>query len=46
MKREWKKFRIDLNKLYKRIGQAVVYVSLWAIGEGLLIFGFMQNTIY
>lgn len=46
MKREWKNFKIDPKKVYQRIGQSVVYISLWAIGEWFLIFGFMQNTIY
>ena len=29
MKRSWKNFRIDKNKVYMRIGQAVVYSSLY-----------------
>ena len=29
MKRSWKNFRLDKNKVYMRIGQAVVYSSLY-----------------
>lgn len=46
MKRTWKNFRIDKNKVYIRIGQAVVYTSLYAIMVGLTVVSFLQNTIY
>ena len=46
MKKRGKNFRIDIKKVYQRIGQAVVYIALWGIGEGFVIFAFLQNTIY
>lgn len=46
MKRTWKNFRIDPNKVYMRIGQAVVYSSLYISAVAFMIWGFCQNTIY
>lgn len=46
MKRSWKNFRIDKNKVYMRIGQAVVYSSLYISAVAFMIWGFCQNTIY
>lgn len=46
MKRTWKNFKLDKNKVYMRIGQAVVYTSLYAVMIGLIVVGFLQNTIY
>lgn len=37
MKRSWKNFRIDKNKVYQFIGQAVVYSSLYI---GSIAFGY------
>jgi len=46
MKRAWKNFKLDSNKVYKRIGQAVVYGSLYV---GSIVFGYwgvLQATVY
>lgn len=46
MKRTWKNFKLDPNKVYMRIGQAVVYSSLYI---GSIAFGywmFLQGTTY
>lgn len=41
-----KKFKLDKNKVYMRIGQAVVYVTGYMASVGVLYWGFLQNTIY
>lgn len=46
MKRTWKNFRIDPNKVYGFIGQAVVYSSLYVGAVAFMVWGFCQNTIY
>lgn len=46
MKRSWKNFKLDPNKIYKFIGQAVVYISFNLLFSGLMVYGFLQNTIY
>ena len=46
MKKEWKNFKLDKNKVYMRVGQAVVYTSLYAVAVGLTVVSFLQNTIY
>ena len=38
--------RIDKNKIYAFIGKMVVFLSANLMWTGLMIFGFMQNTIY
>lgn len=46
MKRSWKNFKIDKNKVYTKIGQAVVYSSLYI---GTLVFSylmFLSGTTY
>lgn len=46
MKRTWKNFRLDKNKVYQFIGQAVVYSSLYI---GTLVFSywaFLQGMTY
>lgn len=40
------KRKLDKNKVYQFIGQAVVYSTLYLSAVGMMIFGFMQNTIY
>ena len=45
MKRTRKKQKIDPNKVYLRIGQAVVLIVLHGMGTGMLIYGFMTATI-
>jgi hypothetical protein len=46
MKRSWKNFRIDKNKVYMRIGRAVVYSSLYIATVAFSVWAFCQNSIY
>ena len=46
MKRTWKNFRIDPNKVYMRIGQAVVYSSLYIVGIVFCYLMFLSGTTY
>lgn len=46
MKRSWKNFKLDPNKVYMRIGQAVTYIAFNLLLAGMMVFGFLQNTIY
>ena len=41
-----KKFKLDKNKVYIRIGQAVVYITVYIASIAFLYWGFIQNTIY
>lgn len=38
--------RIDKNKVYAFIGQAVVYSSLYISAVAFTVWAFCQNTIY
>lgn len=40
------KRKLDKNKIYNFIGRVTVYTSINLVWIGLMIFGFMQNTIY
>lgn len=40
------KRKLDKNKIYKFIGQAVVYSSLYVAAVTGIVFGFMQMTVY
>lgn len=40
------KRKLDKNKIYNFIGRVTVYASINLVWTGLMIFGFMQNTIY
>ena len=46
MKRSWKNFKIDPNKVYMRIGQAVVYSSLYIGSTTLFCLMFLSGTTY
>lgn len=46
MKRTWKNFRIDKNKVYMRIEQAVVYSSLYIATVAFSVWGFLQGMTY
>lgn len=46
MKREWKNFKLDMNKVYMRIGQAVAYSSLYIAGIVFSYWGFLQGLTY
>ena len=52
MKRTWKNFKLDKNKVYMRLGQAVVYSSLyigsivsgyWAFLQRINLLGGKEN---
>ena len=40
------KRKLDKNKIYAFIGKTVVFLSANLMWTGLMILGFMQNTIY
>jgi hypothetical protein len=40
------KRKIDINKVYKFIGKAVVYSTLYAGTVMGLVWAFCQNTVY
>lgn len=40
------KRKLDKNKVYAFIGKTVVFLGSNLMWTGLMIFGFMQNTIY
>ena len=40
------KRKLDKNKIYNFIVRVTVYASINLVWTGLMIFGFMQNTIY
>ena len=46
MKRTWKNFKLDKNKVYMRIGQAVVYSSLYIAGIVFSYLMFLQGMTY
>lgn len=46
MKRSWKNFRLDKNKVYMRIGQAVVYSSLYIATLVFSYWAFLQGMTY
>lgn len=46
MKISWKNFRIDKNKVYTKIGQAVVYSSLYIAGIVFSYLMFLSGTTY
>lgn len=43
MKRTWKNFKIDKNKVYQFIGQAVVYSSLYIGSITFFYWAFLQR---
>lgn len=43
MKRTWKNFRLDKNKVYQFIGQAVVYSSLYIGSIAFFYWMFLQR---
>ena len=46
MKRSWKNFRLDKNKVYTKIGQAVVYSSLYIATLVFSYLMFLSGTTY
>ena len=43
MKRTWKNFRLDKNKVYQFVGQAVVYSSLYIGSIAFFYWAFLQR---
>lgn len=46
MKRTWKNFKLDKNKVYMRIGQAVAYVAGYIASVGFVYLMFLSGTTY
>ena len=46
MKRSWKNFKLDPNKVYMRLGRAVVYSSLYIAGVAFCYWMFLQGMTY
>ena len=46
MKRSWKNFKLDSNKVYAFIGKATVVILANMGMSAMLVNGFLQNTIY
>ena len=46
MKRSWKDFKLDKNKVYMSIGHAVVYSSLYIATVAFTVWGFLQGMTY
>ena len=46
MKRSWKNFKLDPNKVYMRIGQAVTYTLMWLAGVAFCYWMFLQGMTY
>lgn len=40
------KRKLDKNKIYAFIGKTVVFLSANLMWTSLIVFGFIQNTIY
>lgn len=46
MKRSWKNFKLDPNKVYMRIGQAVVYIVFNLLLSVFGYWAFLQGMTY
>ena len=46
MKRTWKNFKLDPNKVYMRIGQAVTYIAFNLLLSAFMVWGFLQGMTY
>lgn len=46
MKRNWKNFKLDSNKVYAFIGKVTVVILFNAVMTAMFVYGFLQNTIY
>ena len=46
MKRSWKNFKLDSNKVYNFIGKTTVVILANMGMTAMLVYGFLQNTIY
>lgn len=46
MKRSWKNFKLDPNKVYMRIGQAVTYIAFDLLLSAFCYWMFLQGMTY
>ena len=46
MKRSWKNFRIDKNRVYMRIEQAVTYIAFNLLLSVFCYWAFLQGMTY
>lgn len=46
MKRRWKDFKVNKNKLYMRIGQALVYGALYIASITFVYIMFLSGLTY
>lgn len=46
MKRSWKNFRLDKNKVYMRLGQAVTYIAFNLLLSAFGYWMFLQGMTY
>ena len=46
MKKSWKNFKLDSNKVYAFIGKVTVVILFNAVMTAMFVYGFLQNTIY
>jgi len=46
MKRTWKNFKLDPNKVYMRIGQATVCILFNLLLSVSMVWGFLQGMTY
>lgn len=46
MKRSWKNFKLDPNKVYMRLGQAVTYIAFNLLLSAFGYWMFLQGMTY
>lgn len=46
MKRSWKNFKLDPNKVYMRLGQAVTYIAFDLLLSVFFYWAFLQGMTY
>ena len=46
MKRSWKNFKLDPNKVYMRLGQAVTYIAFDLLLSVFFYWVFLQGMTY
>ena len=46
IERNWKNFKLDPNKVYTFIGKTVVFLCVNLMWTYLMVFGFLQMTVY
>ena len=46
MKKSWKNFKLDSNKVYAFIGKVTVVILFNAVMTAMFVYGVLQNTVY